>query len=51
MGTCRRLPLSLLPSLIAIITNRYRPEEVEAETQFKKALVVNYYSTQVSQDQ
>ncbi len=33
--------------LIAIITNRYRPEEVEAETQFKKAQIVSYYQTQV----
>lgn len=41
------LSLSLPRSLIAIITNRYRPEEVEAETQFKKAQIVTYYQTQV----
>ncbi|GLC35277.1 hypothetical protein PLESTB_000581800 [Pleodorina starrii] len=37
----------LMNLLIAIITNRYRPEAVEAETQFKKAQIVSYYQTQV----
>eukprot|EP00198_Chlamydomonas_reinhardtii_P005461 XP_001694797.1 predicted protein [Chlamydomonas reinhardtii] len=40
----------LLNLLVAIITNRYRPEEVEAETKFKKAQIVNYYQTQVSRN-
>ncbi|KAG2487094.1 hypothetical protein HYH03_014207, partial [Edaphochlamys debaryana] len=38
----------LLNLLVAIITNRYQPEEVEAETQFKKAQIVNFYQTQVT---
>ncbi|GFR45338.1 hypothetical protein Agub_g6706 [Astrephomene gubernaculifera] len=40
----------LMNLLIAIITNRYRPQEVEAETAFKKAQIVNYYETQVSRN-
>ncbi|MEW5301620.1 MAG: hypothetical protein WDW36_004469 [Sanguina aurantia] len=37
----------LLNLLIAVLTHRYRPEEVEAETQFKQAVIVSYYHTQV----
>ncbi len=43
-------PSPLLPSptsLVAIITNRYKPHEVEAESAFKKATIVAYYHTQV----
>ncbi|GIL42495.1 hypothetical protein Vafri_457, partial [Volvox africanus] len=40
----------LMNLLIAIITNRYRPQEVEAESQFKKAQVVSYYQTQVTRN-
>ncbi|GIL82564.1 hypothetical protein Vretifemale_11358, partial [Volvox reticuliferus] len=40
----------LMNLLIAIITNRYRPQEVEAESQFKKAQIVSYYQTQVTRN-
>ncbi len=32
------------------MSNRYRPEEVEAETKFKKAQIVAYYQTQVQRN-
>ena len=44
----RLLLLLILLQLIAIITYRYRPEEVEAESQFKKAQLASFYAVQVS---
>ena len=37
----------MLNLLIAIVTNRYKPEEAEAETQFKQSQIVDYYLLQV----
>lgn len=37
----------MLNLLIAVITHRYQPEEMEAEALFKNAQIVEYYSQQV----
>jgi len=39
----------LLNLLLAIMLNRYKPEEAEGQSQFKQAQVVDYYQQQVEQ--